>query len=426
MAKHAARSVPRQSALGGADPTNTFKRNPPQRLRPSLPLALTLAFLLPMLLTSCKDGDGSSSDPSNPTNPSDPDPRLPAEPGARRAISLRGFTPRFPADCEQTSALPSEQGGLCLLVSTKPGGSGEFYVRPVKERGTGAPQSGILVSPNLVLSLAPGAYEIFKSTGIDAQNPAKVTVRDGRVTRVKTMTLSVPSKPDWPYTTRTSTRTYKIQRFQALPGTNNGGCAAEFIKAGFHSYLPGNFVVVPTTDSEQSSPTCEIGGTTFNAVSGQGYTIGTQDIGAQFLSELETYVHRNGVSALTAMSPAMHGITRMGWLDLWRLHQGIANPDETAHPALAFYGPGNYTYIVPFRFRYNGKVCGVSLAQGGLPESDLLTDCTFAKSRLTGFKVNKGTYFTYHNLYGMSGISANAIGHGFEVENVNFKLPRGY
>lgn len=400
-------SAPRPSRLGGTHLTDTFNQSSSRRLR------VGLTLLLPVLLASCNSGSQSPLDPGSSTN-------------LRSAISLSSYNPLYPADCEQTSVLPSAEGGLCLLASSDPGVSGDFYVRPVKERGAGEPESGILVSPNLVLSLPPGAYEIFKSTGIDAQNPAKVTVRTGRVTRVGTMTLSIPRKTDGSCFGCTSGQTYKIQRFQALPGTNNGGCTAEFLTAGIHSFLPGNFVVIPTAEGSQPTPTCEIGGTTFNAVSGQGYRVSTQIISEQLLSEAATYVHRNGVSALTAISPTMHGIPRIGWLDQWRLHRGIANPDETAHPALAFHGPGNFTYMVPFKFRYNGKVCGVSLAQGGLQESDLLTDCTFEENRLTGFKVNKGTYLTYHNLYAMSGVSANVIGNSFKVENVNFKMPRGY
>ncbi|NCC31717.1 MAG: hypothetical protein EOM24_06775 [Chloroflexia bacterium] len=405
--EHAARSAYRPPTCATSSRTSPF--NPPR----SLAMRLALSVFLPALLSAGVLGLWSQS-------------ALAADMHLRSAISLKGFNPRVPANCEQTSVLQPEEGGLCLLFSAYPGVSGDFYVRPVKEKGTGEPESGILVSGNLVLSLPPGAYEIFKSTGIDAQSPAKVAVRAGRVTTVKTMTLYFGWQRGWPFSRGWPAQTYKIQRFQALPGTNNGGCTAEFIKSGFHAFLPGNYVVNLPGFREQESSTCEIGGTTFNAVSGQGYTVRKQGIGEQILSKAETYVHRNGVSALSAISPAMHGIQRLGWLGQWRLHRGIPSPDQQAHSALAFYGPGNYTYLVPFRFRYNGKVCGVSLAQGGLSESDLLTHCTFQGNRLTGFKVNKGNYFTYHNLYGMPGISANAIVSSFEVENVNFKIPRGY
>lgn len=405
--EHAARSTYRPPTCGTSSRTSPF--NPPR----SRGMRLALSVFLPALLSAGVLGLWSQS-------------ALAADMHLRSAISLKGFNPNLPATCEQTSTLLPEEGGLCLLLSAFPGVSGDFYVRPVKERGAGEPESGMLISANLVMSLPPGTYEIFKSSGIDAQSQAKVTVRAGRVTTVKTMTLYFGRHRGWPFSRPELAQTYKIQRFQAQPGTNNGGCTAEFIKSGFHAFLPGNYVVNLPGLTEQESSTCEIAGTTFNAVSGQGFTVRKQDIGEQILSEAETYVHRNGVSALSAMSPSMHGITRMGWLGQWRLHRGIPNPDQKAHPALAFYGPGNYTYIVPFRFRYNGKVCGVSLAQGGLSESDLLTHCTFEGNRLTGFKVNKGTYFTYHNLYGVSGIAANAISSSFEVENVNFKMPRGY
>ncbi|UZR27945.1 hypothetical protein [Methylococcus mesophilus] len=340
-----------------------------------------------------------------------------ADPAPRDTVLLQDLNAHYPQQCKRPMAGNTGATGLCLLVSINPKVSGDFRVRPYKDPRSGKPAADVPMPVNTVLALPPGDYEIFKATGIDSQNVAKVTVRENRVATVTTMTLRFKkTKP---------TVTYKIQRFQAVPGTNNGGCLAEFVNAGAHAYLPGNFLINPTNGGEQVNPKCELGGVTFNAVSGQGYTVKPGQVTEQVLTEAETYVHPNKVSALTSIAPAMHGISKIGWLTNWGSHQGIPNPDAKPHAALAFYGPGNYTYIVPFRFRRDAKACGLSLAQGLMPEAKLLTGCTFKQGRLSGFTVNKGSYFTYHNMYGIPGIAANNIRNAFTVENVNFKLPKG-
>lgn len=340
-----------------------------------------------------------------------------ADAAGRDAVFLKEMAVNYPKQCKPSMAGKTGTTGLCLRVSTGPKVSGDFRVRSAR-RGISDRQTadGVPVPVNTVLALPPGDYEIFKATGIDSQNKATVTLRENRIATVTTMTLRFQKvKPS---------TTYKIQRFQAMTGTNDGGCMAEYVNSGAHAYLPGNFLINLTGGGEQVNPKCELGGVTFNGVAGQGYIVKPGQLTEQALDETETYLHPNKLSALTSIAPAMHGISRIGWLTDWVSHQGIPNPDAKPHAALAFYGPGNYSYIVPFRFRRNAKTCGLSLAQGLMPEAALLTGCKFQRGRLTGFTVNKGSYFTYHNLYGIPGISANNIRNAFTVEGVNFKLPR--
>lgn len=340
----------------------------------------------------------------------------PATTARTEIASLQSFQPHYLQRCHGPAARIPGASGICLLASLAPKVRDEFQVREISAvRG----QYGVAqpLPANSRLSLPPGQYEIFKATGIDSQNPAKVTVKPGQFTTLRTITLG--------FRRYGASRAFKLQRFQAPSGTHNGGCLAEYPAAGYRAYLPGNFVVNFPPRGSTTNPLCEAGGTTFNAVAGQGYRLSRRRMAEQTLPAAHRYVHPNGVSVLTAVSPTLHGIVQMGWLPAWRLHRHIPNSYRTAHPALALYGPGNYTYIVPFRFRQRHKVCGVSLAQGGLAKADLLTGCRFRGGRLTAFKVERGTYFTYHNLSGLPGISAIALGDGFTVENVSFTLPWG-
>jgi len=341
----------------------------------------------------------------------------PATTARTEIASLQSFQPQYPRRCHGPAARTPGASGICLLASLSPKVRDEFRVRQISAvRGQyGAPQP---LPTNSLLSLPPGQYEIFKATGIDSQNPAKVTVNKGQFTTLRTITLG--------FRHYGASRVFKLQRFQARSGTHNGGCLAEYPAAGYRAYLPGNFVVNFPPRGATTNPLCEAGGTTFNAVAGQGYRLSRRRMAEQTLPAAHLYAHPNGVSALTAVSPTLHGIVQMGWLPAWRLHRHIPNSYRIAHPALALYGPGNYTYIVPFRFRQRHKVCGVSLAQGGLAKADLLTGCRFRGGRLTAFKVERGTYFTYHNLSGLPGISAIALGDSFRVENVSFTRPRGH
>ena len=164
----------------------------------------------------------------------------------------------YPEQCKPSMAGKTGTTGLCLRVSTSPKVSGDFRVRPaqrwISDRQTAG---GVPVPVNTVLALPPGDYEIFKATGIDSQNKATVTLRENRIATVTTMTLRFRKvKPSV---------TYKIQRFQAMPGTNNGGCMAEYVNSGTHAYLPGNFLINLTGGGEQVNPKCELGGVTFNA-----------------------------------------------------------------------------------------------------------------------------------------------------------------
>lgn len=339
------------------------------------------------------------------------EPSRAADPAPRNTVLLSGLQPAYPERC---AGIRKGRTGLCLLVAVTPAPSGAFRLRPIVP-GSAPTATDQAVPRNRVLALAPGEYELYKSSGIDQHQPARITVRKGRVSLVKTATLQYHAARNV---------TYKIQRFQPAPGTNNGGCLAEFVTAGAQAYLPGNFLL-NQANGQQTNPRCELGGVTFNAVSGQGYTVRSGQVTEQVLTAADTYLHPNRRSALTSIAPAMHGIGKIGWLSTWRSHRGIPNPNTRAHAALALYGPGSYTYLVPFTFRANANACGLSLAQGLMPQAKLLTDCTFQDGYLTGFTVNEGSYFTYHNLYGLPGIAANKIRNRFKVANVQFALPQG-
>ncbi len=54
--------------------------------------------------------------------------------------------------------------------------------------------------------------------------------------------------------------------------------------------------------------------------------------------------------------------------------------------------------------------CGLSLAKGGLPERNLLTQCEFDdEGRLTAFRINPRAYFGYTNVNGQSEPGAHTI-----------------
>lgn len=320
------------------------------------------------------------------------------------------FKARYPDACE--GAAPGKTG-LCLLVSVKPKARGGFAVRPL----TGGQPSPMqtTVTPNVFLALPAGAYQLTKTGGIDDHTPSTVTVQEGQIATVKTMTLK--------FTTLARSRAYKLQRFQARTGTQNGGCAAEFPHGGVHAFIPGNYVL-NLAGKDRTPQKCQPGGVSFNAMAGQAYRVKAGQVMEQALETGHIHRHPNQVSALTSVSPYNHGIDKLGWLPRWGRHQGLQNPGSKALSALVLSGPGSYRYVVPFRFiRKHPKVCGRSLSLGGMGALDMLTDCTFEQDRLTGFTVNRGAYATYHNLHPQTGISANFINNSFTVANVRFKLP---
>jgi hypothetical protein len=330
-----------------------------------------------------------------------------AAPEGRDTAFLRKIKPRYPKNC---AGKPGGTG-LCLLVSTAPRAEGEFRVRPVINDPHAAPAEDQALPVNTILALPPGTYEIYKATGIDDAAPATVTVSEGRITTVQTISLRFvrPGKD--------KDRAYKLQR--AL----SERCTAEFPRAGVGAYLPGNYLL-NRAGKDRDARTCERGGVAFNAVFGQGYRIRPGKVQEQGLSRELHYTHPDQVSALTSVGPFHHGIGRIGWLKHWQSYQGLQNPFDKRSGAVALHGPGSYVYVVPMIFHRNhAKVCGFTLPQGGLPKQPLLTDCKFSRGELTGFTVNPGTVFVYHNLFGQPDIAAYNIQSGFTVDNVQFKLP---
>lgn len=119
---------------------------------------------------------------------------LATSPVPRATVQLRPLTTHYPKRCKGSSAANSGPSGVCLLASTSPKASGEFRVRPVSAPGQTAADQPLPV--NTILALPPGNSEIFKATGIDNPNTAKITVRENQVETVKTMTLRfVKTKP---------------------------------------------------------------------------------------------------------------------------------------------------------------------------------------------------------------------------------------
>jgi hypothetical protein len=337
------------------------------------------------------------------------------------SVKLASFEPRYPKTC---AGLPrrgsSGQTGLCLLASVEPRASGEFRIRPVTGPAPADPTQGQAVPLNAFLALAPGQYEIYATNGMDSQSPGRFTIANGQVFTLRTATLgftrSFDQKARLP-------RVYKLQRQQPVDGTNNGGCLADFPSRGPRAYLPGSFLVQPPVTGMPANPQCERSGVAFNVLAGQGYRIRPARVAEQDVPANQTFVHPNRVSALTSVMPYNHGIAKFAWLSRWTTHRGLANPEVKMSSALALYGLGSITYLVPVNVRQNVKFCGKSLARGGSGAQKLLSDCTFRNGRLTGFTVNPGAYYTYHNLYGKPAVDLLTLNSAIKVTGVNFKLP---
>jgi hypothetical protein len=337
-------------------------------------------------------------------------------------VLLNELRPGYPKTCE---GMPrngaTAQTGLCLLVSQRPKATGEFRIRPYSGKKLADISQEQVVPLNRLLPLAPGEYGIYQANGLDAQNPARIVIQNQRVITVRTATFKFSRSTD-PDTHLP--RAYKLQREQ--PGSRfqqPGGCYADFPTDGVHAYLPGNFLIQPPVAGMPVNPKCERGGIAFNSVAGQGYLLRPGRQVPQTAGDESLFVHPNGVSALVSLAPFNHGIVKLGWLKSWSAYRGIPNPKAKTTSALVLHGPSNFTYILPFNARRNAKVCGKSLAQGGLAAANLLTDCTFRHGKLTGFTLRQGSYFTYHNWYGEPGIAAPALNHDVRVSGVSFKLP---
>jgi hypothetical protein len=294
--------------------------------------------------------------------------------------------------------------GVCLLASVKPRAHGSFQVRSVSHGQTGAKVMPLTL--NTVLPLAPGAYQIYWDTGSASRAIMPVNVADGQVTTILTATLDTRALP------------LTLVRGGAQPV---GGCVDERVGAGVLAIFPGNYLLKRVDVNGRGTLKCGRGGTAFNALGGQAFRASAARLKEQTLTAQERYIHPNKVSALTTVAPYNHGITQLGWIRDWRVFRGIQNPLRKLVGGLALFGPGSFTYIVPFSFDHRAtKVCGRSLALGGMAALPLLTQCQFKKGRLTKFTVNVGNFVTYHNLHGLSDVAAARISTRFTVENVQF------
>ena len=68
------------------------------------------------------------------------------------------------------------------------------------------------------------------------------------------------------------------------------------------------------------------------------------------------------------------------------------------------------------------RQCGISQPDGGLPAHVLLNDCQFKGNKLTGFRVQPGSYYTLNNRHGKTAIEGNYINNPIVVKNVTFTL----
>lgn len=346
-----------------------------------------------------------------------------ARPPARQAsVVLEPLQARYPKTCKGAPrhGAPA-QTGLCLLASVRPKAAGEFRLRPYNGKQLADISQEQAVPLNQLLPLPPGDYALYHASGMDSQIADRITLRNQQMMTIRTATLQFKRSRDGE---THLPRAYKLQREQPDSRFQQpGGCYADFPTHGVKAYLPGNFLIQPPVAGMPVNPKCERGGIAFNSVAGQGYQVRPGGRVAQAPGDESLFVHPNGVSALVTLAPFNHGIVKLGWLTKWSDYRGIPNPHARRSSALVLHGPSNFTYILPVDARHHRKVCGKSLAQGGLAAANLLTDCTFHRGRLTAFTLRQGGYFTYHNWYGEPGIAAPALNHDVRVSGVSFILP---
>ena len=330
-----------------------------------------------------------------------------------RTVTADPFYASLPADCGGPPVLT----GLCLLASTRPAATGNFIAAQVVP-GNIALGTQYPVTLNTRLELPPGNYLLYRSSGLDSRHERPFTVTAGQITTIKTAAIKFQD---------TAGSYNKLQHFQARNTVGATGCNAEIGNTGVMAYLPDNYQVtlVPTRDN--AAPRCEPSRfvsrvVTFNLMAGQGATLRPGTVTDQTLAAANTYRRASGAVSLTNIGPLRLDVSQVGFLPRFRAYQGIQNPSATAPDALVLSGAPHFHFIIPVTMNASAS-CGVSLAVGGLPRHNLMTDCAFdAAGRLTRFRVNAGAYYGLHNLAAKSAVAAVTINSPFIVGAVQFNL----
>lgn len=316
------------------------------------------------------------------------------------------FYANYPAACGGEPVAT----GLCLLGSTSPPATGDFIAR---QRLGGGHDVDYPVQLNVGKALPSGNYLLYRANGLDDRHETRFTVTAGQVYTLKTATLKFQD---------TAGHYNKLQHFQAPDGVNGEGCRAEIGNKGVQAYLPGNYIVslVPTLDN--TTPRCEHGGIAFNVMAGQGLNIHPGTLTPQTLSAANTYLHSSKGISLTNIDPLRHDVSQVGFLSNFRSFQNIYNPSSAAVDTLVLSGAPHFHFVIPVKMNATAA-CGLSLAAGGLPAHNLMTDCVFDnEGKLTRFRVNAGAYYGFDDIHGKSAVASHTINSPFIVSGVKFNL----
>ena len=322
---------------------------------------------------------------------------------------LKPLVINYPKRCEEDFL---GRSGLCLLSARIPLAQNSFMVSPLDSYGViiGSP---IPVKYNKFLSLSPGRYALYSSSGIDEGHELRFEISQGQETTIKTATVK--------FGQTNSTR--RLQHYQSVNGTNGKGCHPDQFKSGVRALLPGNYQLeVLERKNTESTLACATGGTTFNALAGQTLSATVAKMRPQTVPQSNRYKHPDGVSALGTISSFRDNILSISVLPNWRLINGIYNPLSRPYSALILYGLGTKNYVIPFTVRRNQRECGISLPEGGLTPHVLLTGCKFKGNKLIDFKIQPGSFYTVNNRHGKTAIEGNFINSPIVVNNVSFSL----
>lgn len=330
-------------------------------------------------------------------------------PDTRLADIVKPLKPKYPKGCEEQYL---GRSGLCLLTNKRPLAQNSFLVNLIDRYGViiGKP---IWVPYNKFLSLSPGRYALYSSSGMDEGHELRFEVTQGQMTTLMTSTVKFgPSK-----------KTRRLQHYQSVNGTKGKGCVPELFRSGVRALLPGNYQVeVLESESEQSILGCAKGGVTFNALAGKTLSATLANMSPQKIPQSNQYKHPDGVSALGTLSSFRENVLSLAILPNWRLVNDIPNPLSKSYNALILSGLGANHYVIPFTVRNHKRECGISLAEGGLHSHVLLTGCKFKGNKLTDFRVQPGSFYTLNNRHGKTAIEGNFINSPIAVSNVRFSL----
>lgn len=340
-----------------------------------------------------------------------------ATPAATPHYVVDAFKPikaRVPKTCER---MIMGMSGLCLLASTSPKATNAFLVRSAQSSQASAQPKPAPF--NAFLPLTPGQYLVYSASGMDTLHELPVTVFPGVQTVVQTGVVKFNA----------GAKAHRLQHYQSAGGIDGRGCQAEIVRSGALVVLPSNYQANAVDKAETKSPPpplCLTTGVTFNVLAGQGVTGSFRSVVNQEPPTSNTYTHPDRKSSLASISNFLGDVSRLAILPRWRTSRGVHNPDAQAHDVLILYSSGTRQFMVPFTWREKKRECGISLAKAGVPAHVLLTDCQFRGRRLTGFRVQPGSYYTVNNRHGKNAIEGNFINIPIVVSGVNFDFRGGH